>query len=73
MEVENLEIVQLELKYCEYCGSLWLRPRGETEVYCAGCISYVAHCAQQRGRHGKVRLPINGREDVFLCSEGGNA
>ena len=27
MEVEDPEVTQLELKYCERCGSLWLRLR----------------------------------------------
>ncbi len=27
----------IELKYCERCGGLWLRPQGADAVYCAGC------------------------------------
>ncbi len=29
--------LQLELKYCERCGGLWLRPQGADIVYCHGC------------------------------------
>ena len=29
--------IQVELKYCERCGGLWLRPRGTDGVYCASC------------------------------------
>ena len=29
--------IQVELKYCERCGGLWLRPQGADGVYCAGC------------------------------------
>jgi hypothetical protein len=29
--------IQMELKYCERCGGLWLRPAGTDGVYCAGC------------------------------------
>jgi len=29
--------IQVELKYCERCGGLWLRPQGANGVYCAGC------------------------------------
>jgi Zn-finger nucleic acid-binding protein len=29
--------IQVELKYCERCGGLWLRPQGTDGVYCAGC------------------------------------
>lgn len=31
------EAIQVELKYCERCGGLWLRPQGTPGVYCAGC------------------------------------
>ena len=27
----------LELKYCERCGGLWLRPVGGGQVYCVAC------------------------------------
>jgi hypothetical protein len=29
--------IQVELKYCERCGGLWLRPQGTDGVYCASC------------------------------------
>lgn len=29
--------IQVELKYCERCGGLWLRPQGGDGVYCATC------------------------------------
>jgi hypothetical protein len=29
--------VQFELKYCERCGGLWLRPVGGEQIYCAAC------------------------------------
>lgn len=29
--------IQVELKYCERCGGLWLRSAGTDGVYCAGC------------------------------------
>lgn len=29
--------VCFELKYCERCGGLWLRPVGGGQIYCAGC------------------------------------
>ena len=31
------ELSTLELKYCERCGSLWLRPRTSRAVYCTAC------------------------------------
>ncbi len=33
---------KLELKYCERCGGLWLRPRGTDTVYCARCAEAIA-------------------------------
>jgi hypothetical protein len=29
--------ILIELKYCERCGGLWLRPQGADAVYCADC------------------------------------
>jgi hypothetical protein len=31
------EEIQVELKYCERCGGLWLRRRGADGVYCTSC------------------------------------
>ena len=35
-KMEGQEI-RVELKYCERCGGLWLRPQGTDGVYCASC------------------------------------
>jgi len=40
-KVEGWEI-QVELKYCERCGGLWLRPRGTEGVHCATCRARLA-------------------------------
>jgi Zn-finger nucleic acid-binding protein len=34
--------IQLDLKYCERCGGLWLRRKGDNGVYCAGCCAHFA-------------------------------
>jgi hypothetical protein len=34
--------IQVELKYCERCGGLWLRLRGADGVYCASCRARLA-------------------------------
>lgn len=34
--------VILELKYCERCGGLWLRCRGDEESYCENCRAAMA-------------------------------
>ena len=35
-------LTRLELKYCELCGGLWLRPAGDSAVYCPGCLPKMA-------------------------------
>jgi Zn-finger nucleic acid-binding protein len=32
----------LELKYCERCGGLWLRPAGGKQIYCVSCARQMA-------------------------------
>jgi len=39
-KMENEEI-HVELKYCERCGGLWLRPQGTEGAYCAGCREHL--------------------------------
>lgn len=29
--------LKFELKYCERCGGLWLRPAGGMQIYCVAC------------------------------------
>jgi hypothetical protein len=35
----------IELKYCERCGGLFLRTPGAGVVYCGGCTSWVTNQA----------------------------
>ena len=35
--MSKVNVVKLELKYCEHCGGLWLRRRGDRLLYCQGC------------------------------------
>ena len=49
---------QLELKYCERCGGLWLRRKGCRQVYCWPCIPKMAEFAVAKKRPGTARLPI---------------
>ena len=59
------EKAEVELKYCERCGCLWLRPKGVGEVHCAGCRVYVAQMVrvlEERAR--RPRLPRPKREDI---------
>jgi len=75
---KELEIVRLELKYCERCGELWLRRRGEGSVYCVSCLSQLG----KLGDHGEATLPLRkhrialdekGGGFLLVCHEGGNA
>jgi hypothetical protein len=36
-ENESTGEVRMELKYCERCGGLWLRPTDGGQIYCAAC------------------------------------
>lgn len=42
MEPLEAGSIQLELKYCERCGALWLRPKGSDLLFCAGCARAMA-------------------------------
>jgi hypothetical protein len=55
--------IQVELKYCERCGGLWLRPRASAGVYCASCQACLAALPErgeevpQTRRRRKARTP----------------
>ena len=73
------DVIELELKYCECCGGLWLRARGTDKIYCPGCVAAMegptAACKSKR----RPRLPVNSRlelvsmEGTPVVMEGGNA
>jgi Zn-finger nucleic acid-binding protein len=80
MKLDHIEIIQLELKYCERCGGLWLRPLGADQVYCPPCIPKMMEFSAGKCK-SRVHLPDdNARETPGLgtnpapwCAEGGNA
>lgn len=58
MEIEQHELIQLELKYCERCGGLWLRRlQGAPGVYCAACQPEMRQLSAPRKRATRPRLP----------------
>jgi hypothetical protein len=71
MEVHEILV---ELKYCERCGGLWLRPQGTDTVYCGGCRSLLearqnlamipAFKPRGRQRHGQGTRKQKQKEDV---------
>ena len=62
-EADNDLEAKVELKYCERCGGLWLRPGGADGVYCASCtVSLASRPDPSRAfvrttRRRKARLP----------------
>ena len=80
MDSEDINIVQLELKYCERCGGLWVRQLGCEEIYCASCAIEMMDVASSGRRKTSLRFPGNHKRDeilgpklVITCGEGGNA
>jgi uncharacterized Zn finger protein (UPF0148 family) len=56
------EEIQIELKYCERCGGLWLRRRGTEGVYCASCRAHVeAMPAPEEAAPPEARSPRKAR------------
>jgi len=80
MEIEGLEIVRMELKYCERCGGLWMRTQGTEDVYCPICALEMLDLPARRRRR-KPHLLVNDRIEIksqceewsVVCGEGGNA
>jgi len=83
MEMMEIEIVEVELKYCERCGGLWLRPCGSSRVFCASCAPKMAALEIPEGEPLQVTFPMpvddggdfegSIEELAALCGEGGNA
>ncbi len=79
--------VQFELKYCERCGGLWLRPVGGGQIYCAACGREMAQLPPASRQRETAQLPRGprwgvddrdpegdgGYEDVDLDAVGGVA
>ncbi len=70
---ENGE-VGVELKYCEHCGGLWVRKRGEERVYCDRCQTKVAELPVPKKKAAKVTLPVRPRVlvDEYEVDESGD-
>jgi Zn-finger nucleic acid-binding protein len=71
----------VELKYCEGCGGLWLRSKGDEKVYCPECAQKMAEFAKPRRRPRVLVVAVNSLEELEGCiaelsgvtTEGGNA
>ena len=63
----NLTIdLQLELKYCERCGGLWLRPAGTGQVYCAGCEPEMAELPLATRKRTQAKKPPGPRRSKVV-------
>ena len=49
--------LQLELKYCERCGALWLRPVGGRQIYCVTCGRAMGELPPASHKAGVPRVP----------------
>lgn len=49
--------IGLELKYCERCGGLWLRPMGGSQIYCSACGRAMAELPPASWETGRARVP----------------
>jgi hypothetical protein len=49
--------VPLQLKYCERCGSLWLRPEGTATPYCPTCEPFMAALPARTRRPKRKHVP----------------
>jgi len=69
--------MQLELKYCERCGCLWLRPKGSDLIFCVACARAMAGLIPFWPRGPKVesirRNGDDGEWQKAFWAEGGNA
>ena len=54
---QQSEVIRLELKYCERCGSLWLREADSAGIYCARCEAAVDRMAPSTRVKGKACVP----------------
>ena len=52
----------MELKYCERCGGLWLRPAGSGFSYCPNCAAAMAELPSARLKTPMVREGEEGRQ-----------
>ncbi len=55
---------RLELKYCERCGGLWLRPVGGGQIYCVGCGREMAQLPPAAREPETAQLPRGTRWDA---------
>ena len=78
MEQQDVDAIQMELKYCERCGALWLRLTGSELIFCSPCSVILAGLARDPRFREHRGSPSGGaglerRINSAFWSEGGNA
>ena len=78
METQDGNAIQLELKYCERYGALWLRLTGSELIFCPPCSVVLAGLARDprfREHRGPKSQTVNFEQETngAFWSEGGNA
>jgi hypothetical protein len=68
--------MSLELKYCERCGGLWLRPVGGGQIYCVECGRSMAELPPRSNAGANSRMPqlpwgVNAGDAGGYCGEDG--
>jgi uncharacterized Zn finger protein (UPF0148 family) len=53
-----------ELKYCERCGGLWLRPVSSGQIYCVACSREMAQLPPSSSEPERERVPRKQRSQV---------
>jgi hypothetical protein len=56
--------LQFELKYCERCGGLWLRPVGGGQIYCGACWREMAQLPPASTEPETAKVPRGPRWGV---------
>jgi|HubBroStandDraft_6_1064221.scaffolds.fasta_scaffold38285_5 ribosomal protein L37AE/L43A len=62
-----MEIISYELKYCERCGTLKLRPIDSGSAYCRHCEGVLARYTFPHGTRGKSVALRSAPEKAFLA------
>lgn len=58
--------VSLELKVCEGCGGLWVRPQGEQQPYCHRCQVRLAPFPRRSARKRMRATPCHRAEIAVM-------
>lgn len=78
MELQDAGAIQMELKYCERCGALWLRLKGSDLTYCSPCSVILAGVARdprfrEHWSPASRSQEIGNKTQAAFWGEGGNA